>query len=223
MGMMSRKRANTLYIKTNLKKSGMEIWRRLNKDNDPKTFTTSEGHLRQITELFKSRCKDMTELIDRMEKIKMQTLRFMEAGGVPLTEIVRRHNLMSILPPSMIQYMQIQDGFVDWTYETIEDKIRKIMNAQNQYNMDNAQSYKSALFYTDMEDKNEKDESAEDEHECKICGYDYDTNELVQDMLKHIQAGFAGYTEEGWCCTENTRQAIQNVRKRKRKRKTCMF
>ena len=37
MGMVTGKISNTLYIETNLKRSGMEMWRRLNKNNDPKT------------------------------------------------------------------------------------------------------------------------------------------------------------------------------------------
>ena len=31
------------YITTNLKKSGLEIWRRLHRNNDPKTYNTVDG------------------------------------------------------------------------------------------------------------------------------------------------------------------------------------
>ena len=56
-----------------------------------------------------------------------------------------------------------------------------------------------------------------DEDVCGICGYDYETGEPIDDMIKHVEAGYAGWTEEGWCCTEFTLQAIQNVRKGKGK------
>lgn len=136
--MITGEDAYTNYIDTNLKKCGMEVWRRMNKNNDPKTFTTVDGHLRIINDLAKTRCKTMKELRERLESTKMAHHKYIQAGGEELSNVTKRHNLVNILPDMLIQQLQVQDGFGDWTYEDIMNKVEKIMTAQTQYNIDNA-------------------------------------------------------------------------------------
>ncbi len=42
----------------------------------------------------------------------------------------------------------------------------------NQYNFDNAQKYKSGLFYTEGNNDENVVEHEDDEDACGICGYD---------------------------------------------------
>ena len=50
---------NNIYVLQNLEHSGMEFWRRMIKNNDPKTFGTIEHHMKTIRDLTTVRCKTM--------------------------------------------------------------------------------------------------------------------------------------------------------------------
>ena len=60
----------TRYVYQNIKQSGIEIWRKLNRNNDPNTYNTRDSYRRQIEQLSSSRCKDETELQTKFEKLE---------------------------------------------------------------------------------------------------------------------------------------------------------
>ena len=45
-----------IYVSQNLQSSGMEFWRRMVKNNDPKTFGTIEHRMQSIRQLTNTRC-----------------------------------------------------------------------------------------------------------------------------------------------------------------------
>ena len=49
------------------------------------------------------------------------------------------------------------------------------MQAQYQYNIDSAQNHKSGLYQMEEEQNEEVVKDDNNDIECKICGYDYDS------------------------------------------------
>ena len=58
MNMITGDLALTRYITLNVKKSGLEIWRKLHKNNDPNTHGSKETLKRKIEQLASNRSKD---------------------------------------------------------------------------------------------------------------------------------------------------------------------
>ncbi len=67
MNMINGDLAIIRYIAQNVKRSGLEIWRRLNRHNDPNTYGTKETLKRQIEQLASNRSKDIKELSENMQ------------------------------------------------------------------------------------------------------------------------------------------------------------
>ena len=101
MSMVTGETAKSLYITTNLKESGVEMWRRMHKNNDPKTYQTVDGHMRTITSLTATRCKGLNDLRERLEKYDIAVHKYSEAGGEVLTEVMKRHHLINITPEEL--------------------------------------------------------------------------------------------------------------------------
>ena len=70
MSMLKGELASARYIAQNVKRSGVEIWRKLNRNNDPRTYATTDGYRRMIEQLASTRCKDEKELRDRFDKLE---------------------------------------------------------------------------------------------------------------------------------------------------------
>ena len=88
----------------------------------------------------------MSELRERIKKVKMAHHKYLQAGGEEISNVTKKHNLVNIIPDTIIQHLQVQDGFGDWSYNTIMTKIEQVIRAQSQYNIDNAQNYKCGLL-----------------------------------------------------------------------------
>lgn len=58
------------YIDQNVRQSGMEIWRKLNRSSNTCTYNTIDVARRAIKGLGVTRCKNMTELMARHEMIE---------------------------------------------------------------------------------------------------------------------------------------------------------
>ena len=67
MNMITGDLAVTRYIAQNVKKSGLEIWRKLHRNNDPNTHGSKETLKRKIEQLALNRCKDVKELSEILE------------------------------------------------------------------------------------------------------------------------------------------------------------
>ena len=156
--------------------------------------------------------------------MKVQYWHYLHAQGQPLTELQQRHNLMNILPAELIQQLQVQDGFGECTYDQIIVKVHQIINTQVQYGIDNAQNHKAGLMKMEIDEKEEENEGNEqnEENECEVCGYDWYDGYAV-NLVEHIAAGYTGYTEEGYCCTEHIITAIARVKKGKGKGSKVCF
>ena len=61
MNMLNGDLAMSRYISQNVKRSGLEIWRKLNKNNDPSTYGSKEMLKRQIEQLAAIRSKDIRD------------------------------------------------------------------------------------------------------------------------------------------------------------------
>ena len=62
--------AITHYIAQSVKRSGLEIWRKLNRQNGPNTHGTKETLKRQIERLASNRTKDTKELPKDLKNLK---------------------------------------------------------------------------------------------------------------------------------------------------------
>ena len=61
MSMITGEVAKSLYITTNIQESGVEMWRHMHKNNDPKTYQTVDGHMRTLTSLTATRCRGLND------------------------------------------------------------------------------------------------------------------------------------------------------------------
>ena len=93
--------AITRYIAQNVKRSGVEIWRKLNRNNDPKTYATTDGYRRMIEQLASTRCKDETELRDKFEKLEAAFDQYMIVSGKEYNPEDKLHRMVDILPANV--------------------------------------------------------------------------------------------------------------------------
>ena len=61
MSMLTGDLATTRYISQNVKKSGLEIWRKLHRNHDPNTYGSKESMKRKIEQLALNRAKDIRD------------------------------------------------------------------------------------------------------------------------------------------------------------------
>ena len=69
MNMLNGDLAFTRYIAQNVKKSGLEIWRKLNRNHDPSTHASKESLKRKIEQVASTRAKHIQELTPIYEKL----------------------------------------------------------------------------------------------------------------------------------------------------------
>ena len=114
MGCIDGELATNTYITLNFKRSGMEFWRRILKNSDPKTYGTVDNHLAKIRSITKDHCKSVNELRERMNELELAYDRYFRAGGTPASEAHQKHELLSIIPMDILsQWGEIADWGVD--------------------------------------------------------------------------------------------------------------
>ena len=70
MNMITGDLSITRYISQNVKRSGLEIWRKLHRNNDPHTYNSKDSYRRQIEQLSLNRSKDEKELRSKFEELE---------------------------------------------------------------------------------------------------------------------------------------------------------
>ena len=70
MNMIKGDLAMARYINQNVKRSGLEIWRKMHRTNDPNTYNAKDSYKRIIEPLATTRCKDTKELSETFEKTR---------------------------------------------------------------------------------------------------------------------------------------------------------
>ena len=70
MNMLNGDLAITRYIAQNVKRSGLEIWRKLHRNNDPNTYNTRDSYRRMIEQLASTRTKNTKELSEKFDKLE---------------------------------------------------------------------------------------------------------------------------------------------------------
>ena len=118
--MVSGEAAKSLYITTNIQESGIEMWRRMHKNNDPKTYQTVDGHMRILTSLTATRCRGINDLRGRLEQFDVAVHKYLAAGGEVLSEVMKRHHLINITTEKVYELWHIQPGFMSWDSELIK-------------------------------------------------------------------------------------------------------
>ena len=63
MNMLNGDLAITRYIGQNVKRSGLEIWRKLHRNNDPNTYNTKDSYRGMIEQIAANRTKNTKEII----------------------------------------------------------------------------------------------------------------------------------------------------------------
>ena len=82
VSMVSGEKADTKYILQNVKKSGMEFWRRIHKDFNPSTFKTKEMHRMAIDQTAAlGRCNNLKELGERFEYLEQASEKYLIETG----------------------------------------------------------------------------------------------------------------------------------------------
>ena len=115
--------AITRYIAQNVKRSGVEIWRKLNRNNDPKTYATTDGYRRMIEQLASTRCKDEKELRDKFEKLEAAFDQYMIVSGKEYNSEDKLHRMVDILPANVYHQLSATVALEDWTYANLKSKI----------------------------------------------------------------------------------------------------
>ena len=137
MSMITGDVAKSLYITTNLKESGVEMWRRMHKNNDPKTYQTVDGHMRTVTTLTATRCRGLNDLRERLEKYDVAVHKYLEAGGEAMSEVMKRHHLINITPEKLFELWQVQPGFMSWDSQTIKTRMLDMINVNYVFGVEN--------------------------------------------------------------------------------------
>ena len=70
MNMITGELSMTRYIAQNVKRSGLEIWRKMHRNNDPNTYNTRDSYKRMIEQLASSRSKNTKELEEKFTKLE---------------------------------------------------------------------------------------------------------------------------------------------------------
>ena len=105
------------------------MWRRMHKNNDPKTYQTVDGHMRTITSLTATRCRGLNDLRERLEKYDIAVHKYAKAGGEAMSEVMKRHHLINITPEKLFELWQVQPGFMTWDSQSIKTRMLEMIDA----------------------------------------------------------------------------------------------
>ena len=120
-------------ISQNIKRSGLEIWRKLHRNNDPKTYATTDGYRRMIEQLSSTRCKDEKELSARFDKLQAAFDQYLLVSEKEYSQEDKLHRLVDILPANMYHQLSTILPMENWKYDQLKAKVIDILNISHRF------------------------------------------------------------------------------------------
>ena len=128
MNMLSGDTAIMRYIAQNVKKSGLEIWRKLHPNNDPNTYNTKDSYRRMIEQLSANRTKNTKELSEKFDKLEAAFDQYELLTGTEYNQEDKLHRLINILPSDVYQQLSIIMPMERWKYINLKMRVQDMVN-----------------------------------------------------------------------------------------------
>ena len=142
--------AKNTYVTLNFNKSGMEFWRRIHKNNDPKTFGTIDNHLNKIRAITTGRCKNVDELRNRLNDLELAYNRYYLAGGKPVPEEQQKHELTNITPIDILSQWRLMDNFSKWSCKDVKNRMKDLFQVSYDLGLDS--NVKHSIYNVNTDD-----------------------------------------------------------------------
>ena len=103
------------YITQHINRSGLEVWRTMHVNHEPKSFQRTEALRKQIEGYARTRCHNYQALQERMDELNAGFIKYRDRAGVEYPEERQLHHLADIMPQELWDNMVITCPRGDWT------------------------------------------------------------------------------------------------------------